>query len=102
MTDGWRPGLMAPLQGTDVYRPQGDTIGSIDHLMIDKSSGKVTYAVMNFGGLLGFVDKHHPLPQGALSYDPALGEFRTNVTENQLNDAPALGDESWRDRSWES
>ena len=31
----------------------GSDIGTIDHLMIDKQSSKVAYAVMGFGGFLG-------------------------------------------------
>ena len=32
---------------------QVENIGEIDHLIIDKVSGRVAYAVMSFGGLLG-------------------------------------------------
>jgi sporulation protein YlmC with PRC-barrel domain len=38
------------VEGTNVYDPAGTKIGDIDHLMIDKVSGRVTYAVMSFGG----------------------------------------------------
>src|ERR1041384_3240444 len=38
------------VEGTNVYRSNGDNIGSIERIMIDKLSGKVAYAVMSFGG----------------------------------------------------
>jgi len=41
------------VEGTAVRRPNGDTIGHIERLMIDKVSGKVSYAVLSFGGFLG-------------------------------------------------
>jgi hypothetical protein len=41
--------------------------------MIDKISGKVSYAVLSFGGLLGIGDDHYPLPWQALKYDANLG-----------------------------
>ena len=41
------------VEGTNVYDMKGDKIGEIDHLMIDKVSGRVTYAVMSFGGFIG-------------------------------------------------
>ena len=50
------------VQGTSVYSPNRDEIGSIDHLMIDKVSGKITYAVMSFGGFLGLGHSHYPIP----------------------------------------
>jgi sporulation protein YlmC with PRC-barrel domain len=35
------------VEGTNVYDVNGKKIGEIDHLMIDKVSGRVTYAVMS-------------------------------------------------------
>ena len=53
------------VEGTNVYDMKGTTIGEIDHLMIDKISGRVTYAVMSFGGFLGLGHSHYPIPWGA-------------------------------------
>ncbi|MGH6919565.1 MAG: PRC-barrel domain-containing protein, partial [Geminicoccaceae bacterium] len=50
------------VKGTSVYNPQGEKLGSIYGLMIDKLSGRVIYAVMSFGGFLGIGDRYHPLP----------------------------------------
>ena len=41
------------VEGTTVYDPTGNNIGSIKRLMIEKISGRVAYAVMSFGGFLG-------------------------------------------------
>jgi sporulation protein YlmC with PRC-barrel domain len=90
------------VQGTEVYGPDGKNIGEIDHLIIDKLSGRVAYAVMSFGGFLGLGHSHYPIPWGALTYDKSLGGFRTNVTEQQLRDAPEFSDDSWQDRDWET
>jgi hypothetical protein len=90
------------VEGTDVYDPKGTKIGAIDHLMIDKMSGRVTYAVMSFGGFLGLGHSHYPIPWGALKYDTTRTGFVTSVTEQQLNDAPAFSDDSWSDRAWET
>jgi len=90
------------VEGTTVYDMSGKKIGEIDHLMIDKVSGRVTYAVMSFGGFLGLGHSHYPLPWGALTYDPTLDGFRTGVTEAQLRDAPAFSDDAWTDRNWEA
>jgi hypothetical protein len=42
------------VEGTAVYNRQGEKLGSINSVMIDKVSGEVAYAVMSFGGLLGW------------------------------------------------
>src|SRR5215475_16068319 len=89
------------VQNTDVYGAGDQAIGEIDHLMIDKLSGRVTYAVMSFGGFLGLGHSHYPVPWGALKYDPKLNGYVTGITEKQLKDAPVFSDDSWSDRNWE-
>ena len=56
------------------------------------------YAVMSFGGFVGLGHSHYPIPWAALTYDTSLGGFRTNITEQQLKDAPEFSDNSWQDR----
>jgi sporulation protein YlmC with PRC-barrel domain len=90
------------VEGTDVYGVDGKKIGEIDHLMIDKVSGRVTYAVISFGGFLGLGHSHYPVPWAALKYDPNLGGYITGITEEKLKDAPAFSDDAWSDRSWEA
>ena len=90
------------VEGTSVFGPNDAQIGEIDHLMIDKISGRVSYAVMSFGGFLGLGHSHYPVPWSALKYDTALSGYRTGITEQQLKDAPAFSDDSWSDRNWET
>ena len=90
------------VEGTSVYDMKGTKIGDIDHLMIDKVSGRVTYAVMSFGGFLGLGHSHYPVPWTALKYDTNQGGYVTGITERQLKDAPAFSDDSWSDRNWET
>ena len=90
------------VQGTEVYGPGDKAIGEIDHLLIEKVSGRVTYAVMSFGGFLGLGHSHYPIPWAALKYDTNLGGYRTGITEGRLRDAPEFSDDSWEDRDWET
>jgi hypothetical protein len=78
------------------------TSGRLITFIIDKVSGSVAYAVMSFGGFVGLVHSHYPIPWAALTYDTSLGGFRTNITEQQLKDAPEFSDDSWQDRDWET
>src|SRR5690242_16393932 len=72
------------VEGTAVYGPDDTKIGSIERLMIDKQSGKVSYAVLSSGGFLGMGDDHYPLPWHSLKYDTNLGGYRTGITQQQL------------------
>jgi PRC-barrel domain len=88
------------VEGTNVYGPDGEKIGYIERVMIDKVSGKVSYAVLSFGGLLGVGDDHYPLPWQTLKYDTDLGGYVTGITQDQLRGAPKYADESswnWSD-----
>ena len=90
------------VQGTEVYGAGNKNVGEIDHLIIDKLTGRVAYAVMSFGGFMRLGHSHYPIPWSALTYDKSLGGFRTNITEQQLKDAPQFSDDSWEDRDWET
>jgi len=87
------------VEGTAVYGAEETQIGSIERVMIDKLSGKVSYAVLSFGGFLGIGDDHYPLPWGSLKYDTNLGGYRTGITEKQLQAAPKYPSDS--DWNWE-
>jgi hypothetical protein len=81
------------VEGTPVYRSDGENIGTIERLMIDKESGTVAYAVVSCRGL---GDDYYPLPWSLLSYDPALDGYQAEITEHELKGAPKYArTESW-------
>lgn len=86
------------VEGTAVYGSDERKIGSIERVMIDKKSGRVSYAVLGFGGFLGLGNDHYPLPWQSLKYDTRLGGYVAGVTEDQLRNAPKYGNE--RDWNW--
>src|SRR4051812_30124328 len=88
------------VEGTAVYGTDGDKIGRIENVMIDKISGQVAYAVLTFGGILGIGSDHYPLPWSMLKYDENYGGYVVNITREQLQNAPRYSDEdSWDWRS---
>jgi PRC-barrel domain len=76
------------VEGTAVYRSNGEKVGTIARVMIGKKSGKVGYAVMSFGGFLGIGEDYYPLPWSLLTYNPNLGGYEVNITDAQLKGAP--------------
>src|SRR5246127_5770157 len=75
--------------GTSVYNRQGEKLGSVYTLMLNKLNGQVAYAVMSFGGFLGIGESYHPLPWEKLTYDTGLGGYVVDITKEQLEGAPA-------------
>lgn len=91
------------VQGTEVYGPDGEHVGEIDHLMIERVSGRVAYAVMSFGGFLGMGKDFYPIPWDALKYDTSLDGYRTNITREQVEGAPTREADDrldWDDEQW--
>ena len=87
------------VEGTPVYRSNGERVGQVDRVMIDKISGKVAYAVMSFGGFLGIGEDYYPLPWSLLTYNPSLEGYEVNVGEQQLKGAPKYSKHETWDRS---
>ncbi|MCB4823576.1 PRC-barrel domain-containing protein [Roseicella sp. GB24] len=90
------------VEGTAVYDRQGNSLGSVYNLMIDKVSGRVAYAVMSFGGFLGIGERYHPLPWEKLTYDTGQGGYVVDLSREQLEGAPSYGrDETpWGDPAY--
>lgn len=77
------------VNGTSVYNLQGESIGSIYDVMIDKRSGRVDYAILSFGGFLGLGEHYHPLPWNLLRYDPRQGGYVVDLDRDRLSGAPS-------------
>ena len=77
------------VEGTAVRRPNGDKVGEIERVMIDKRSGRVAYAVMSFGGFLGMGEEYYPVPWDRLSYNTDLDAYELDIDDRTLKGAPA-------------
>ncbi len=87
------------VEGTSVRRPNGEHIGSIRRLMIEKASGRVVYAVMNFGGFLGLGEAFYPVPWELLRYNEGLDAYELDISDEQLHSAPQFTNEASYDWS---
>ena len=76
------------VEGTGVYSRAGERLGVIRNFMVDKRSGKVDYAVLEFGGFLGIGSDYYPLPWDKLDYDTSQGGYVVDVDKAILEKAP--------------
>lgn len=90
------------VEGTQVYNHEGEKLGSIYNFMVDKRSGDVEYAVLQFGGLFGLGSDYYPLPWNVLTYDTDQGGYVVNLDKTMLEEAPryASGNEPAFDRDY--
>ena len=76
------------VEGTAVYDNNGEKLGSIESLMIDKRSGQVRHAVLEFGGFLGLGTDRYPVPWSMLKYDTNRDGYVVPIDNSRLADAP--------------
>ena len=76
------------VEGTAAYDADGEKLGTITNFMVDKESGQVEYAVLQFGGFLGIGSDYYPVPWAALEYDEELGGYILDIDKEALKTAP--------------
>ena len=99
------PQVMAAdtLQGDSVMNDAGEELGEITDIMIDVPTGRVAYAVMSVGGVLGIGDKLFAIPWSALRLDTENKCFRMNVAKERFEQAPGFDKDHWptmADQRW--
>src|SRR5260370_17217647 len=90
------------VEAASVYGRDGDKIGTIERLMLEKMTGMVAYAVVKCGGFLGTGQHHYPVPWSSLKYNLARKAYETTLTQEELRSGPSELDAEafdWGDRS---
>ena len=92
------PDVMAAdtLEGDKVYTTDGDDVGKIKDIMLDVRSGRVAYAVLSSGGILGIGDKLHAIPWSALTLDTERKCFLLSVSSERIRNAPGFDKDTGR------
>jgi len=103
--DGPGPQVMAAdtLQGDEVRNAADENLGEITDIMIDVPTGRVAYAVMSVGGVLGMGSKLFAIPWSALQLDTENKCFRMNVPKERFEHAPGFDKDHWptmADQQW--
>jgi uncharacterized protein YrrD len=83
------------LEGDKVVNRQGEDLGEIDEIMLDVPRGKIAYAVMSAGGLMGIGEKLFAIPWSALTLDTDNKCFVLDVDKQRLKDAPGFDKDHW-------
>lgn len=80
-----------------VLNPKGEDLGKIEEFMIDLDTGCIAYAVLSFGGFLGFGDKLFAIPMQALTLDEDRKCFLLDVDKAKLENASGFDKSNWPD-----
>lgn len=93
------------LQGDRVVNGRGEDLGEILDIMLDVPSGMIAYAVLSFGGMMGFGDKLFAIPWSALTLDADKRCFILDIERERLKKAPGFDRHHWpsmADPGWAS
>lgn len=82
------------LCGAQVLGRSGDALGTITDFMADCEGGRIAYAVLAHGGVLGIGEKLFAVPWSALQPLPE-GRFRVEASADQLNAAAGINKDAW-------
>jgi hypothetical protein len=80
----------ARVEGTPVFDPVGEKLGTIHSVMIHKRSGQVAYVLLSFGGILGVGRHVYPIPWERLTYHEDRHGYVVEISRQQLESAPKL------------
>ena len=81
--------LASRVKGTSVYNGEGDRIGTVEDIVLDKQSNRILFAAVGFGGFLGAGEKYYPIPWSMLDYRQDKNGYVLPLTRDWLENAPA-------------
>jgi len=83
------------LEGNHVHNATGEHLGKIRDVMIDVPTGRIAYAVMASGGVMGIGGKLFALPWSALVLDADHHSFILDIEKERLENAPGFDKDHW-------
>jgi sporulation protein YlmC with PRC-barrel domain len=95
---------VSTLAGYRVRSHENDDLGTIEEIIIHPESGRVTYAVLCFGGTFAFGDRLFAVPWDLLRLDAVDRVLILDWDCGKLDGAPAFEQDDWpdfTDESWE-
>ena len=81
--------LASKVRGTPVYNTNGERIGTVEDVVLDKMSNNIMFAVLGTGGVMGVGEKFRPIPWSLLDYDAEKGGYVVPVARDILDNAPS-------------
>lgn len=87
------------LEANKVMNRSGDQLGEIEDIMLDVTRGRIAYAVMAAGGILGVGRKLFAVPWSALTLDTDRHCFVMDASVQRFKDAPGFDKDHWPEQA---
>lgn len=83
------------IMSNKVQNKKGDKLGDIKDIMIDITTGKIEYMVIEFGGFLGIGEKYFAVPFRLLTIDTVDEVYILDQDKETLENAPGFDKDHW-------
>ena len=92
----------AALAGDLVVDRAGQDLGVMEHLIFDLARGRLVYAIVARGGVMGLGDRLYAVPWSALERDALRDCFVADLDPAQLDSGPSFDPGEWpeMDADW--
>lgn len=91
------------LIGDPVRNPAGEDLGKLEEIVIFLDSGRVAYAVLSAGGVMGLGDRYFAVPWSMLAVDTDSHAVVVDVDKDTIENAPGFDKDNWpsgEDSEW--
>lgn len=81
--------------GAAVFGRDGQRLGGITELMVETDTGKIAYAVLTHGGVLGLGEKLFAVPWHVIEIDAVNSQMRVEADSAALDAAVGISKDAW-------
>jgi sporulation protein YlmC with PRC-barrel domain len=85
------------LAGYRVRSHENEDLGAVEEILIHPTTGRIAYAVLCFGGALGFGDRLFAIPWTLLALNAPDHTLILSWDRERLQGAPAFHQDEWPD-----
>ena len=91
---------VSQLMGMNIQNAKGENVGEISDVVVDTNTGKISYAAVTYGGIMGIGNKMHAVPFKAFKtkQDPDDKDetcLVLNVTQEQMEGETGFDEDNW-------
>jgi hypothetical protein len=79
--------LASRVKGTDIYSPNGEIIGHVGDIVLDKMSNEILFAAIGFGGFAGVGERYRPVHWSRLDDSKENGSYVLGFSKDFLENA---------------
>jgi sporulation protein YlmC with PRC-barrel domain len=81
----------ADMRGMPVMDSKGEKIGKIGDMLVDTQTGRITYVMLESGGVFGVGGETYPVPWQAVHTGPEKQGLQVNFSAEEMKNAPKGG-----------